>query len=77
MFAPVAMGVVKFEGSSDVKMVAFESVMRYLLLSFATRASLKPRENQYTCWRTGVIDVPLVLVPFPTIMRLFHSSCRL
>lgn len=75
MFAPVAMGVVKLEGSSDVKMVAFESVMRYLLLSLATRASLKPRKrDQYTPVDIRILDVPLVLVPLPTMIRLFHSS---
>lgn len=42
MLAPVATGVVKLEGISEVKMVVLESDMRYLLLSLPTKASLKP-----------------------------------
>ncbi len=42
MFAPVATGVVKLDGNSEVKMVALEGEMRYLLLSLATKASLQP-----------------------------------
>lgn len=36
------MGVVKFEGSSEVKIVALEGEMRYLAFRVAIRASLKP-----------------------------------
>ena len=42
MFAPVATGVVKLDGSSEVKMVALEGDMRYLEFSVPTKASLKP-----------------------------------
>lgn len=42
MLAPVAMGVVKFEGSSEVKIVALGGEMRYLAFRVAARASLKP-----------------------------------
>ncbi len=42
MLAPVAMGVVKFDGSSEVKMVALEGEMRYFAFRVVIRASLKP-----------------------------------
>ena len=42
MFAPVARGVEKLEGSSEVKIVAEEGEMRYLAVSVAMRASLNP-----------------------------------
>lgn len=42
VLAPVATGVVKFDGSSEEKMVALEGEMRYLALRVASRASLKP-----------------------------------
>ena len=40
--APVATGVVKFEGSSDENMVALEGEMRYLAFKVASKASLNP-----------------------------------
>ena len=42
MFAPVATGVVKLEGSSDEKIVALDGEMRYLAFSVANKDSLKP-----------------------------------
>ena len=45
MFAPVAPGVVKFDGNSEVKIVALEGEMRYFMFSVARRASLKPVSN--------------------------------
>lgn len=42
MFAPVARGVEKLEGSSEVKIVAEEGEMRYLAVRVAMRASLNP-----------------------------------
>ena len=42
VFAPVASGVEKLEGSSEVKIVALEGEMRYFAVSVAMRASLKP-----------------------------------
>ena len=42
MLAPVASGVEKFDGSSEVKMVALEGEIRYLALIVAKRASLNP-----------------------------------
>jgi hypothetical protein len=40
--APVPIGVERFDGSSDVKMVAEEGDIRYLVLSVASKASLNP-----------------------------------
>ncbi len=45
MFAPVAAGVVKLEGSSDEKIVALEGEMRYRAFSVAIKASLKPSKS--------------------------------
>lgn len=45
MFAPVATGVVKLEGSSEVKIVALDGEIMYLPLSLPTRASLKPERG--------------------------------
>lgn len=42
MFAPVAVGVDRLEGSSEVKMVAEDGEMRYFDESRAMRDSLKP-----------------------------------
>ena len=42
MLAPVARGVEKLEGSSEVKIVAEEGEMRYFAVRVARRASLKP-----------------------------------
>lgn len=42
VFAPVPAGVLMLEGSSEVKIVALEGEMRYLVFSVARRASLKP-----------------------------------
>ena len=42
MLAPVANGVERLEGSSEVKIVAEDGDIRYLLLSTETSASLKP-----------------------------------
>lgn len=42
MLAPVARGVERLEGSSEVKIVALEGEMRYLVLRVARRASLNP-----------------------------------
>ena len=38
----VGTGVVKFEGSSEVNIVAVDGERRYLALRVANRASLKP-----------------------------------
>lgn len=38
----MATGVVRLEGSSDVKIVALEGEMRYFPFSVARRASLNP-----------------------------------
>lgn len=43
VFAPVPMGVERFDGSSEVKIVAEDGEMTYLALRVARRASLKPR----------------------------------
>ena len=40
------MGVERFDGSSDVNMVAEEGDIRYLLLSVASKASLNPKIDQ-------------------------------
>ena len=48
VLAPVPMGVERFEGSSEVKMVAEEGEMRYLAWRVARRASLKPRRMGIT-----------------------------
>lgn len=78
MFAPVATGVEKLDGISEVKMVVLESEIRYLLLSLATRASLKPAwKDQYSNLDDPQYDKPLTLLPLPTMMRLSHNSCRL
>jgi len=42
VLAPVAAGVVKLEGSSEVKIVVLEGEMRYLAWRVARSASLKP-----------------------------------
>lgn len=42
VLAPVATGVVRFEGSSEMNMVALEGDMRYLAVMVERRASLKP-----------------------------------
>jgi hypothetical protein len=42
VWAPVPIGVERLEGSSEVKIVALEGEMRYLLVRVARRASLKP-----------------------------------
>lgn len=42
VLAPVATGVERFEGSSEMKMVALEGEMRYLAVRVERRASLKP-----------------------------------
>ena len=42
MLAPVPTGVVMFDGSSDVNIVADEGEMMYFDCIFARRASLKP-----------------------------------
>lgn len=42
VLAPVATGVVKFEGSSDVKIVALEGEMMYLELRVVSIASFRP-----------------------------------
>lgn len=39
---PVATGVVRLEGSSEVKIVALEGEMRYFAVRMARRASLNP-----------------------------------
>ena len=40
-------GVERFDGSSDVKMVAEDGDIRYLVLRVASRASLNPNIGQY------------------------------
>lgn len=42
VLAPVARGVERLEGSSEVKIVALEGEMRYLVLRVVRRASLNP-----------------------------------
>lgn len=42
VLAPVAAGVVRLEGSSEMNIVALEGEMRYLAVSVERRASLKP-----------------------------------
>lgn len=42
MLAPVAAGVERLDGSSEVKIVALEGDMRYFEWRVARRASLKP-----------------------------------
>ena len=42
VLAPVASGVERLEGSSEVKIVAEDGDIRYLLLRTETSASLKP-----------------------------------
>ena len=42
VLAPVATGVERLDGSSEVKIVALEGEMRYFAWSVARRASLKP-----------------------------------
>jgi hypothetical protein len=42
VLAPVPAGVLMFDGSSDVNIVALDGEIRYLLFSVARRASLKP-----------------------------------
>ena len=42
MLAPVAAGVEKLDGSSEVKIVALEGEMRYLVMRVVRRASLNP-----------------------------------
>lgn len=43
VLAPVATGVVRLDGSSEVNIVALEGDMRYLAFNAASRASLKPK----------------------------------
>lgn len=42
VLAPVATGVERFEGSSEMNIVALEGEMRYLAVRVERRASLKP-----------------------------------
>ena len=42
VLVPVAIGVVKVDGSSDVKIVALEGEMRYLWLRVKMIASFRP-----------------------------------
>lgn len=42
VFAPVATGVVRLEGSSEMNIVALEGEMRYLAVRVERSASLKP-----------------------------------
>ena len=44
VLAPVARGVESALGSSEVKIVALDGEMRYLVVSVSKRASLKPGE---------------------------------
>lgn len=46
---PVATGVVKFEGSSEVNIVALEGEMRYRELRVAMSASLNPTKGCQVC----------------------------
>lgn len=46
MFAPVPAGVERFDGSSEVNMVADDGEIRYLLLRVVKSASLNPKESQ-------------------------------
>lgn len=43
VFAPVAAGVVRLEGSSEMNIVALEGEMRYLAVRVERSASLKPK----------------------------------
>ena len=40
-------GVDRFDGSSDVKMVAEDGDIRYLVFSVASKASLNPKKSQH------------------------------
>lgn len=42
MLAPVATGVVKFDGSSEENIVALDGEIKYLAFSVASKDSLKP-----------------------------------
>lgn len=53
MLAPVAAGVVKLEGSSEVKIVVEEGEMRYLAWRVARSASLKPGACDVSMVRRG------------------------
>lgn len=53
VLAPVATGVERFEGSSEMNMVALEGEMRYLDVRVERRASLKPVLSEKEC--SGVL----------------------
>lgn len=53
VLAPVATGVERFEGSSEMNMVALEGEMRYLAVRVERRASLKPVLSEKEC--SGVL----------------------
>ena len=89
VLAPVGAGVEKFEGSSEVKIVALEGEMRKRDFSVSRRASLKPGVGQLQCLDhcmdakaskegNGVCecwgrDLPRTLAPFPTSIRFSQS----
>lgn len=77
VFAPVPAGVERFDGSSEVKIVADDGEIMYLLLSVAMSASLKPVVSVSFFQRgQGEVYLPLSLAPLPTMIRESQSSLR-
>lgn len=56
VLAPVATGVVRLEGSSEVKIVALEGEIRYLADKVARRASLNPVQSEHISKEDGSRD---------------------
>lgn len=61
MFAPVPAGVERFDGSSEVNMVADDGEIKYLLLRVVKSASLNPKESQLRAQTREVVLTNLSL----------------